>query len=78
MAANPTRPKIKAAGQSTVGAVIVAYLLRLLGVQVDDVPPEALIASAGAIATLAAYVKQDGLRGAWERIVNGERPTPPT
>jgi hypothetical protein len=76
MSANPARPKVKAAGQSTAVAVILAYVLRLFGVHVDDVPPEVLIAGAGAVATLAAYVKRDGLRGAWERIVDGDGSRP--
>ncbi|MCW3038118.1 MAG: hypothetical protein JWM31_23 [Solirubrobacterales bacterium] len=71
---NPPRPKVVAAGQSTVGAVILAYILRLLGVDVDHVPAEVLIGAAGAIATGAAYLKRDGLRGAWQRVVNGEPP----
>jgi len=71
---NPIRPKVKAAGQSTVGTVILACLLRLVGVHVDTVPPEVLIFAAGAIATCAAFLKRDGLRGAWARLVNGEQP----
>lgn len=74
---NPVRPKVKAAGQSTVGAVVLAYALRLAGVNVDEIPAEVLIAGAGGLATLGAYLKRDGLRGAWERVVRGERVADP-
>lgn len=70
---NPVRPKVKAAGQTTVGAAVLAYLLRLFGAPVDDVPAEVLIFGAGALSTVAAYVKKDGLTGAWQRLVHGER-----
>lgn len=75
MAANSIRPKVKAAGQSTVGAVVLAYVLRLVGVDVDHIPAEVLIAGAGSIATVAAYLKRDGLVGAWRRLVHGEEVT---
>ena len=70
--ANPIRPKTKAVAGASGGTVILIALLRLAGVDVDSIPPEALAAVTGAVATLAAYVKRDGLRGAWERLVNGE------
>ncbi len=56
MNSNPVRPKVKAAGQSTVGAAALAYALRLAGVDVDTIPPEVLILGAGSIATVAAYL----------------------
>lgn len=68
------RPKVVAAGQSTAGAVVLTALLRLVGVHVDTVPPEVLVGAAGLIATAAAYLKRDGLAGAWSRIVHGETP----
>jgi hypothetical protein len=78
---NPWRPKVKAGAQggaaSTVAAAVLAWILRMVGVDVEDVPPEVLIVVGGGLATalgtLAAYVKRDGLRGAWERLVNGDR-----
>lgn len=81
---NPVRPKVKAAAQggtaATGAAVVLAYLLRLVGVDVDDIPAEVLLVVGGtlatAIGTIAAYVRRDGLRGAWERLMDGE--TPPT
>lgn len=66
------RPKVQAAASATTGAVLLAFLLRLLGVDVDRIPPEVLLAAAGAIATLAAYLKRDGLAGAWDRLVRGD------
>jgi hypothetical protein len=66
------RPKVQAAASATTGAVILAFLLRLLGVDVEQVPPEVLVAAAGAVATVAAYLKRDGLAGAWDRIVRGD------
>jgi hypothetical protein len=70
---NPTRPKVKAARDSTAGAVVITFALRQLGVDVDTIPAEVLVAAAGAIATAAAWLKRDGLRGAWKRVVNGDR-----
>jgi hypothetical protein len=67
------RPKVQAAGTATGVVVVLAYLLRLVGVDVDQVPPEVLLAAGGALATVAAYLKRDGLAGAWDRIVHGER-----
>lgn len=72
MSAKP-RPKVQAAGSATIAAAVIAYGLRLVGVDVDDVPPEVLLFGGGALATVAAYVKRDGLAGAWDRIVHGER-----
>jgi hypothetical protein len=67
------RPKVQAAGTATGVVVGLAYLLRLVGIDVDGVPPEVLLAAGGALATGAAYLKRDGLAGTWDRIVHGER-----
>jgi hypothetical protein len=67
------RPKVQAAGTATGGVVVLAYLLRLLGIDVDSIPPEILLAAGGALATGAAYLKRDGLAGTWDRVVNGEQ-----
>ena len=69
---NPPRPKVVAAGQASVVAGVLAYLLRVCGVNVDDIPPEVLLLAGGTLATLAAYVKRDGLRGAWQHLVDGD------
>lgn len=74
LTANPVRPKVRAAGQSTIAVTALAFLLRLVGVDVNEIPVELLVAAGGGIATLAAYLKRDGLRGAWQRIVHGEQP----
>lgn len=71
------RPKVRAAGGGTVGTVALAYLLRLCGVRVDEVPPELLLLAAGSIATAAAYLRRDGLAGAWDRIVHGDHEPAP-
>lgn len=67
------RPKVQAAGTATGLVVVIAYVLRLVGVNVDTIPPEVLLAAGGALATAAAYVKRDGLSGTWDRLVHGER-----
>lgn len=68
---NPIRPKVKAAGGGTVLAAVLVYVLRLVGVDVDQIPPEVLVAVGGALATGAAVLKKDGLKGAWQRVANG-------
>jgi hypothetical protein len=65
------RPKVQAAASGTAGVVTLAFVLRLCGVDVDEVPPEVLLAAAGGVASLCAYLKRDGLAGAWDRIVHG-------
>lgn len=79
MSTKPTttkpRPKVKAAASTTGAVTVLAFVLRLLGVHVDDVPPEVLVVVAGALTTLAAYIRRDGLTGAWQRIVTGGDPS---
>lgn len=78
---NPVRPKVKAAARggtaATGSAAIVAWALGVAGVNVDSIPAEVLVLISGVYATTVAaacaYVKRDGLRGAWRRLVNGER-----
>ena len=70
---NPVRPKVKAAGQTTVGATVLVYVLRQLGAPVEDTPSEVIVAAAGALVTGAAWLKRDGLRGAWEQVLDGDR-----
>lgn len=70
---NPMRPKQKAAAKATGVAAALAYVARKLGVPVDDAPPEVWIVAAGVVTTTVAWLKRDGLRPAWERIVNGPR-----
>lgn len=72
---NPPRPKAKAAAGGTVGATALTFVLRLVFGEdfVNSIPLELLVFAGGAIATLAAYLKKDGLTGAWQRIVRGNR-----
>lgn len=65
------RPKVKASGQATVVTAVLAWLLDALGVDVGSIPPEVLVLAGGAIATAVAYVKRDGLAGAWHDLVHG-------
>lgn len=65
------RPKVVAAGTSTGVVVVLAFILRLVGVDVDSIPSEVLVFAGGGIATVVAYIKRDGLAGAWSRIVHG-------
>lgn len=67
------RPKVQAAAGASAWTVLLAFVLRLAGVDVDQVPPEVLLLAGGAAATVAAYLKRDGLAGAWDRLVHGER-----
>jgi hypothetical protein len=66
------RPKVKAAAGTSGAAIVLLYLLRLVGVDVDAIPPEVAGVAVGGLGVLAAYLRRDGLAGTWERIVNGE------
>lgn len=70
---NPMRPKQRAAAKATGAAAVLAYIARKLAVPLDDAPPELWILAAGGLTTTVAWLKRDGLRPAWERIVNGPR-----
>ena len=69
---NPIRPKQRAAAASTGAAAVVVWIADGLGVDTASVPAPVWVLIAGALATGAAILKRDGLRGAWERLVNGE------
>lgn len=72
---NPPRPKAKAAAGGTVGATALTFLLRLVFGEdfVNSIPLELLVFAGGAFATLAAYLKRDGLTGAWQQLVHGRK-----
>ena len=72
MSANPIRPKQKAAAAATGTAVVVIWIAELLGVDTGAVPAPVWVLVSGALATGAAILKRDGLRGAWQRLVEGE------
>lgn len=74
---NPPRPKTKAAAGGTVGATALTFVLRLVFGEdfVNSIPLELLVFAGGAIATLAAYLKRDGLTGAWQRLWLGRQQT---
>ena len=69
---NPPRPKVRAAGQSTLAATTLTLILRAAGVDVDEIDPAALVLAGGALATTAAFLKRDGLAGAWQAVWHGE------
>lgn len=72
---NPPRPKTKAAAGGTLGATALTFVLRLVFGEefVNTIPLELLVFAGGAVATLSAYIKDDGLTGAWQRLVHGRR-----
>lgn len=70
---NPIRPKAKAAAATTGFATVLVWLARLIGIDTDDVPVEVWVFAAGAVATVAAIIKSDGLTGAWQLLVNGRK-----
>lgn len=74
MKANPPRPKVKAAGAGAVAVTVLVWLLGLLDVDTSSVPPEVWALVGGGLSTIAAYVKRDGLAGAWRRLVRGAQP----
>lgn len=76
---NPIRPKVKATATATGSAAVLVWAAGLVGVHTASVPPEVWVLATAAIGTVAAVVKNDGLRPAWERLVNGpvKRSRPP-
>lgn len=65
-------PKVRAAAATTPAVAILAYLLRLVGVDVDAIPAEVLLLAAGTLTTFAAWLRRAGLRGAVNVLLDGQ------
>lgn len=69
---NPVRPKVKAAAAMTGVATVLVWLAGVAGIDTQGVPIEVWVFAGGLVSTVAAYLKRDGLAGAWKLLVNGE------
>lgn len=62
-------PNAIAAGGSSIGGVLVVWLLSLLGVEIDGVIGAAIT---GGLATVALFIGREGLRGLFRRLWRGQ------
>ncbi len=74
LVSRPKNPQAVAIGSMSLSAAAVAFLFHKLG---WTLPDYYAIGVAGAAMTALSWVGREGLRGAWNRILNGSGDRPP-